>query len=120
MSKSLLVVEIAARIKGDDATAKAAKIGRKCNSAINSQIAALQAKEVDQEDAVDTAQEALNDAKYPTDTFTSGQNYIQGITDAEERLEAAREALDDTKSSIRYFKDLSKGFAKEVADKAKA
>tara|TARA_R110000772_G_scaffold206273_4_gene316898 strand:+ start:472 stop:816 length:345 start_codon:yes stop_codon:yes gene_type:complete len=103
---SLLVQQIAARITGDDNAAKAAKIARKCVSSVKSQISAQEANEVDLEDALEAAQEKLDNAQYPTSTFTSGQDYVTGIKLAQARFDEAEEALEVTRDSITYFKAL--------------
>ena len=105
---SLLVKEITARIKGDNAAVTAAKIARKCVSSVKSQIASLEAKEVDLEDNVDTAKENLDNAQYPTSTFSSGQTYINNVKEAQDEYDSAEEALEDIRGAITYFKALQK------------
>lgn len=105
---SLLVREIAARIQGDDNAAKAAKIARKCVSSVKSQIAALEAREVDLEDSLETALENLNNAQYPTEAISSGQSYIRGIESAQQAFNDAEEELASVKDSIAYFVELQK------------
>ena len=107
---TLFVQQVMARLKGDDTAALAAKIARKAVSAVDSQIAALNASQVDAEDAVEEATEALNVAKYPIEEIKDGKNYIRGIQMAEDKLAQATQALEDLNKSIKYFEDLAASF----------
>lgn len=104
------VQQVLARLKGDDSTVLATKIARKASSAVDTQIAALKAKQVDCEDALDNAKEALEIAKYPTEMITDSKTYIQGIQAAEIVLEQAKTNLEDVNTSIKYFEDLASSF----------
>ena len=74
---SLFFKECVARIKGDDAEAKAAKVARKAVSAIASQIGAQKTKIVDDEIAVENAQEAFNNTLYPSEVQNDNREYIR-------------------------------------------
>lgn len=102
--------EVLARLKGDDAKAIAEKNARKAMSAVEGQLAALKAKEVDLENTLEDAQENLGNAKYPTEMITDNQYYIRNIQKAQELLNKAEEELADVKASIVYFTDLLKSF----------
>jgi predicted nucleic acid-binding Zn-ribbon protein len=107
MSKtSLFIREVTALLKGDDAAATAAKNARKAVSAFDSQIAALRASLVDLENAKEDAEEALKVAKYPTALISNSQYYIRNIVTAQESLDAAVSALEDTQNSLSYFEKL--------------
>lgn len=106
----LFIKEVVSRLKGDDSEALASKIARKALSAVEGQLAALKAKQVDLENSLEDAQEALNNAKYPTEIFTSNQNYIENIKRAQERYDAAFDELESCKDSINYFNDLLNSF----------
>lgn len=105
---SNFIKEVTARLKGDEAGVIAAKVERKALSAINGQLAALKAKLVDDETAVEDAQEALNNAIFPTSVFTDNRGYVTSIQSAQERLESAEVDLESTKESIAFFEDLLK------------
>jgi hypothetical protein len=107
MSKvSNFIKEVTARLKGDEAGVVAAKVERKALSAINGQLAALKAKLVDDETAVEDAQEAFNVAVFPTTVFTDNRSYVSGIQRAQEVLDAKEAELESTKESIAYFEAL--------------
>lgn len=104
MSKTTLFLkEVTARLKGDDQTVKAIKIERKALSSLNSQLASLNAKLVDDETRVENAQEDLDKAFFPTEVFSDNSSYIYGIKKAQEALDAANEDLQSTKDTIAYF-----------------
>ena len=105
---NLLVKQIAAGIKGDDTTAQAVKIARKCVSSVKSQIAALEAQEVDREDALETALEGLENAQFPVKSFSTGQDYVNSIQRAQSAYDEAEESLHATRESITYFKAIQK------------
>ena len=100
---SLFVKEVTARIKGDEATVVAAKNARKANSAFDAQLALLKSKQVDQENAVEDAKEALNSAQFPTSLVKDNNSYIQGIVNAQSLLDSAEDSLASIKKAIEYF-----------------
>jgi hypothetical protein len=107
MSKvSNFMKEVTARLKGDEAGVVAAKVERKATSAINGQLAALKAKLVDDETAVEDAQEALNNAIYPIIVFTENSHYVKTILARQEFLDSAVATLDSTKETIAYLENL--------------
>ena len=106
--------QILGLLSGNEAAVIAAKNERKANSAIDSQIAALKAKEVDDEASVDDAKDALTKAKYPTVVITSNSSYIQGIKYAQEHLDDAETTLQSTRDSIKYFQAIKTDFASTV------
>lgn len=104
------VAEVVARLKGDDAKAVAEKNARKAMSAVEGQLAALKAKEVDLENTVEDAQENLGNAKFPTVMIDNNQAYIRNIQKAQETFDQAEQELADVKRSIEYFNELLKSF----------
>ena len=102
----LFVKEVVARIKGDDAEVLGAKIARKAISAIEGQIAALQAKLVDAEDAVETATEQLKDAMYPSVMITDNKAYCDAIVRAQDNLQAKQTLLESVQHSIEVFRGI--------------
>lgn len=103
MSVTKFFQEVSARLKGDDQKALALKIERKALSAINSNLASLKAKLVDDETVVEEAQENLKKAFFPTEVFTDNKAYIEGIKVAQERLDAAEAELESTQATIAYL-----------------
>ena len=114
---SLFITEVTARLTGDDSTVFAVKNARKAESAINSQLAAQKAAEVDAEDRVEEAKEALAAAQFPTELITSSKDYINGILRAEERLQASQVALEELQDSIKYLETLKETMFKVVTTK---
>ena len=114
---SLFITEVTARLTGDDSTVFAVKNARKAESAINSQLAAQKAAEVDAEDRVEEAKEALAAAQFPTELITSSKNYIDGITRAEARLQEAQIDLEELQDSIKYLETLKETMFKVVTTK---
>ena len=100
---SLFFKEVTARLQGDDQAVKAAKIERKALSSINSQLAALKAKLVDDETLVEDAEEKLNQAFFPTEVFSDNSSYILGIQKAQEALDSAISEKQLTVDTIAYF-----------------
>ena len=84
MKVTNFIKEVTARLKGDEAGVIAAKVERKALSAINGQLAALKAKLVDDETAVEDAEEALNNAIFPTSVFTDNAMYVRNIQSRQE------------------------------------
>jgi hypothetical protein len=108
--------EVGARLKGDEKQVIAEKNYRKATSAINGQIAALKAKEVNDEDAVENATDVLNSIKYPTTLIHTPQAYVRDVVSAQETLDAAKASLEATRASIKFNEDLLEDFNKEVEE----
>ena len=106
MKVTNFIKEVTARLKGDEAGVVAAKVERKALSAINGQLAALKAKLVDDETAVEDAEEALNNAIFPTSVFTDNAMYVRNIQSRQEYLDTAKTTLDSTQETIAYFENL--------------
>lgn len=108
------IKEVVARVAGDQAEVVAQKNYRKATSAVKSQIAALQAKEVDDEASVDTANENLEIAKFPTLAITDNKSYISNIKYYQDAIDKANDTLASTRESIAYFEALLASYDKEV------
>jgi hypothetical protein len=102
----LFVKEVIARIKGDDAEAKASKIARRAISAIDVQVATLKGRIVEAEVDVENKEEVFKTALYPTEVFTNNQIYCNNIASANQQLEEAKETLENLKNSIKFFEDV--------------
>lgn len=102
----LFLQEVLNRLTGDNDAAKAAQITRKSLSAFEGQIAALNAQLVDDENTLEDAKTALNNAIYPINLFKDNRNYCALIVDAQEAIDEAQETVDNTTNSIKYFQDL--------------
>lgn len=100
------VKQVVAKLKGDDNEVLAEKISRKAISAVDSQIAALNAKIVDLETEKENAEEKLNEAMYPTTMITDNKYYCDNIVRAQSAVDVATENLENAKESLVYFKAL--------------
>lgn len=98
--------QVTARFKGDADALIASKNERKGESAIKGQLAALEAKRVDDESRVEDAKEAYKNALYPTVLISDNQAYVKGIVYAKEGVDNAESALASTTESIEFFKGL--------------
>lgn len=107
---ALFVKAVVARLKGDDAEVKGVKIARKAISAVEVQIAGLNAKQVDAEVALETAKEALADAKFPCDLITDGKAYCDKIVRAQELVQTRETELESIQHSIEFFRELLDSF----------
>jgi hypothetical protein len=107
----LFVKEVLARLTGDNNEAVAAKIARKSISALQGQVSALTSKQVDDENALEDAQETLNNTIFPIALFTDNKAYAQSILNAQARVDAAQDNLDATNASLKYFNVLLKKVA---------
>jgi len=95
--------EVLARLTGDDNAAVAAKNERKARSAFKQQISSKENAIVDAEVRVEEAQEALNNALYPTTLIDSTEEYISGIAEAKDALTEAENELQTLKDQLAYF-----------------
>lgn len=105
---SKFVQATVAFLTGDTDTTLALKNERLASAAIRGQLSALEGELVNNEVAVEKAQEDFKKAIYPTSLITNQETYVAGILSAQERLDEATEKLDSTKKTIDYLKDLSK------------
>jgi len=106
--------EILSRLKGDEQGVIAAQNERKANSALLGTIAALNAKVVDQEELVKDAEDALQEAKYPTTKITDNGSYVSKIQQKQALLDNAKEELENTTKSLSYWNTLVAEFTAQV------
>lgn len=106
MENQTFAQKVAERLKGDDVVTLSEAIAKKSKSALTGQIAALESKLVDDEDALAEAQEALSVAKYPTVKFKDNKAYCAGILAAQNAVDAAEQVVESTEDSISYWKQL--------------
>lgn len=99
----LFVKEVLARIQGNEAEALANKNGRKAINALQGQISSLNYKLIQDEEALENANERLDNAIYPTTSIEDQKSYCQGILNAQEAVDAAEANLKATKDSIAVF-----------------
>jgi len=106
--------QVLAQLKGDENTEIAMRNARKADSAYSSQLAALKAKLVDDEVAVEEAEEAYTKAKYPKTVISDNKAFVTNVKRFYEHLQAAQETLAETKESITFFEGLLKEASTEV------
>ena len=116
MSKKItnFAKQVLAQLAGDTDGVIAAQNERKCLSALESQIAVLNGKVVDQEETVKDREEALNKAKFPSVKVVDRDAYLRGIKEAQARLDDAQSTLNDTNESIAYWKGCIAEFSETV------
>ncbi len=106
----LFAKQVLARLVGDGNEEKANKIARKSLSAIDAQVAGLTAKEVDAENAVEEAEEALNSAIYPSEMISNNESYCRNIVMHQQYVDDAKATLNQIKESKEFFEGLLKTF----------
>lgn len=109
------IKQVLAQLKGDQDAVTAEQNYRTAKATVKGQLAALEAKLVKEEIAVDKAKENLIKAKYPTTPIQDGELYLANIQSAQHRLDSAESNLADTKHSIQYFEELAEEFDKDEA-----
>lgn len=95
-----------ALVKGDTDEAKAEKVFRQAQSALNTQTAILTGDSVRKEDAVAEAQEKLENARVNNGNIISNrETYVQNLLDAKNALTEAEEALDKHEAKLEFLKE---------------
>mgnify|MGYP003645666774 CR=1 FL=1 len=104
------VDQVLARIRGDKDEETAQRNYRIANSAVNGQIASLSAKLVNAEIVLEKAQDALGNAKYPTELIGDTAKFIKNIVTCQYAVDEAEQALATVSESADYFAELLKEF----------
>lgn len=107
---SLFVKSVMAKLAGDDASAKALKIARKCMAFSSQYGAALEAERINAEIAIEEAEQLVSDAYFPTEDPQEVNTYMEGVVTAHENLERAKKALEDIDNTIKIVEELKKKF----------
>lgn len=97
-------------LKGDGNEELANKIARKALSAIDGQVAALNAREIDAENSLEEAEDALEKAIYPSVMITNNESYCQNIVYYQQRVDEAKANLEQIKDSKKFFEGLLEKF----------
>lgn len=106
MSVSKFVEIVVAKLTGDKAKETAIRNEKLAKAAIKGQISALEAKLVKDELALEQAEEALEEAIYPSDLIKDAEAYIRGIKVASDYVDELKAVVDATQDSIDYFNSL--------------
>lgn len=97
---------VVAFINGDGAEVIALANERKSQSALKGQIAALESKEVNDEDALKDAEDNFTKTFAPPAKIGDQSSYISAVKSARERVVAATKTLTDTRESLKFYRDL--------------
>lgn len=109
------VKQVLAKLTGDQNQVVAEKNYRKAVAAVKGQIAALEAKIVEDEGNLEDAKEALANAKYPTEEIKGGSSsFISNIVRHQENVNSAQYMLDQTQKSLDFNKALLVEFEAEA------
>lgn len=99
-----MVQLIVAKISGDDAKATALKIQGKAISLLKAQIAIKESETFSLTDKVESAAEALNNARINNgEVITNSDAYIRNLFTAEANLSNAEEALEKHQADIDFL-----------------
>lgn len=114
------IKEVLAQLTGDQDTVIAERNYRTGKATVRGQISSLETDVINQEVAVEQAEEEFLKAKYPTERIENGEAYLNSIYDAKDNLENVRAELEATKASIEYWTKLLVEFDEEVEAPVKA
>lgn len=104
-----------ALVKGDTDEAKAEKVFRQAQSALNTQIAVLTGDSVRKEDAVSEAKEALEKARVNNGELISDrERYVRNILDAKNTLTYVEEELEKHVEKLAFLKGELTNLEKDV------
>ena len=97
--------EFAARITGDNNTAKGLKILRGADSALRVKISSLEGDLISAEDALERAKEKELDALFNYDEPVTDRNqYLERLVEAQNNLTIKEDELTALKEQIEFFK----------------
>lgn len=98
--------KVSEKLKGESNDALAEKIEKKVISIFGSQIAGLESKLLDQETELEEKEEELDDAIFVTELPRSNTEYCTNIVNAQQAVDKAKLVIENTKSTIKFFKEL--------------
>lgn len=100
------VDEFTARVTGDSSKVQAIKTLRNADSALKVQIANMRGDVISLEDAVENANNALEDAKYNHGkTITDRTHYVRSLIVAKDTLNQAEEDLKDHNLTLAFLEE---------------
>ena len=103
---SSFVKEVMARITGDSDKATAERNYRLASAAIEGQLSTLTGKKVKAEVELETKQENLESAIYPTKLIGDSSDYCRSIGSCQKGIDEAQDKLDSIEDTIDYFEAL--------------
>ena len=118
MSKiSSYVRQTIAMFKGDTDKALAEKNYRTVINGIKIQVSLLEGEQFKKEELVAQREEELKAIKFPTERISDTDYYFEKINNASNRVESAKEELQNIKEAISKYEILEKEFSAEVEHK---
>lgn len=97
-------------LTADDNKVLAGRNANKAEAAVEQQLSAQRSELTDRNIALEEAEDALKAVKYPKTKIENGKDYIRSIRDAQARVDAAKDAVEETNNNIAYFEALQKEF----------
>ena len=112
----LFVQQFVAVVKGDDATALGIKPLREADATLTAQIAVLTGRNVQFENAIELAEEALNNAMVNGGKSIGGQgdSYITMLFSLKNELTDAKDALEVNQERIKFLQEVLTKLNSEV------
>jgi hypothetical protein len=112
----LFVQQFVAVVKGDDATALGIKTLREADATLTAQIAVLTGRNVQFENAIELAEEALNNAMVNGGKSIGGQgdSYITMLFSLKNELTDAKESLEINHERIKFLQEVLTKLNSEV------
>ncbi len=112
----LFVQQFVAVVKGDDATALGIKTLREADATLTAQIAVLTGRNVQFENAIELAEEALNNAMVNGGKSIGGQgdSYITMLFSLKNELTDAKDALEVNQERIKFLQEVLTKLNSEV------
>lgn len=105
----LFVKECIEHLKGNDSEAIALQIQRKAIGAFKTHIPSLESELMELEEKVEDAELSLKVARMndgqPINEASGRAKYIQGLINAKEALDDAKQKVEDTKLTIAFLKE---------------
>jgi len=112
----LFVQQFVAVVKGDDATALGIKTLREADATLTAQIAVLTGKNVQLENAIELAEEALNNAMVNNGKSigSDGNKYINTLFSLQNTVTDAKDALEVNQERIKFLQEVLTKLNSEV------
>lgn len=107
---------VLAKITGDKSIETAERNFRKADSALSGQIAALNSRVIDLENALEDSKESYENAKYPTELIGETSSYLRQVKSAKETVDNNQSLLDEVNASLKFYKELQAEFNAEVTE----
>lgn len=104
MQKITFLDRVIAFVKGDDATAKAAKIQKKAKSLLKIEISQLENQILKQEDVISDCREAYEDSVMNGGSTDFKDDYVEVLTEKYNAWKEAEDELTQMKEQLEFYK----------------